>query len=102
MAKFEYLEFESRDHDIKAVSTDTDSLNWIAEEAKRLIPDCRIETGEFQGQKWRIYITHLQGKQHAIFWWIMRELGSRGWEPFIASFASPGNCYFFRRESASV
>ena len=71
---------------ITCYSTDSQLLDWVAGELKRLIPEAKLTERKMSlppQERYYIDIEKLstaagEGDQ----WWVLRELGLRGWEVF--------------------
>ncbi len=88
-------------------STDSDTLNDLAERARKVLPNCRVkESQQIESEPivfdkaWAIEIDNLQKKHVELLWYLVRELVGQGWEPFAAFPRNEITYYHFRKEIA--
>ena len=102
MKKYKYLQLFVDSH-LQIYSTDDDILKWVISELKNIYPDCIISKNraEFLGKIHYVQFEKLRSRDEEIGWWLMDQLGKKGWEPFaVTADAGQTNIhYHFRLET---
>ena len=88
MKRYEYLYLSVFQHKTLIVTaTNPDTLDWIVRVTTKSIPKCKVDEAIFSNKKWRVDIERLGSDAAAIAWWLIRELGHKGWEPIVGEYA---------------
>ena len=88
MKSYKYTQLEFGDYgSIHLYSTDSQLLDWILTELKKVITNFRV-SGDLKlpsGEKYYLCIAKLQDKGFQAGWWILRQLCLQRWEPFAVT-----------------
>jgi hypothetical protein len=108
MKSYKYAELDFGAYGVHLRSTDSQVLDWILAELKKVITDFRvladrdliIPSNLPSGEKYLLCIDKLRDKDKQVGWWILKQLCLQGWEPFAARTDNTSKefCYHLRLE----
>ena len=90
MKSYKYVLLHFSDWGVLLHSTDSQVLDWILAELKKVITNFRMSAGPKDpklpsGETYYLHIDKLQGKDRQVGWWILKQLCLQGWEPFAVT-----------------
>ena len=64
-------------------STDSQVLDWISAEAQKLYPSSQVRKDKLpSGEVYGVFISEIGYDAIVLYWWILKQLCLKGWEPF--------------------
>jgi hypothetical protein len=108
MEQYDFAKVWVDSEGVRLYCTDTSEGDDLISQLKQLVPNLQMkETSKFPtGDIWFHHITALSGQDNGLLWLLIKQFGSRGWEPIGAvSYPSafhPGDDlhYEFKRKTA--
>ena len=108
MKSYKYAQLDFGAYGVYLRSTDSQVLDWILAELKKVITDFQVSAGPNliipsnlpSGEKYLLHIVKLRDKDNQVGWWILKQLCLQGWEPFVVNYAESSRAfiYHFRLE----
>jgi hypothetical protein len=108
LGRYEVAEVGERQGVVRLACTDVEEAQEILAEVQGLFPDWRVrpqkEYASDSGEEMGWQIDKCEGRHRYALWWLVRRLGSSGWEPFALAHQPArepyaGPVYLFRKES---
>jgi len=82
----------SDSHGVAVECTDSEAIESVLDELKKLVPSCRVRKAEtISGETYHWGISKLRDQDWAVAFWIIKQLCLQGWEPFSTSDNSYGD-----------